>query len=402
MGSLDRKKVKMDFSLEDQKHYADLRQSVREFVAKEIEPYADEVAATGDYPQRQLEAMKEFGLLGIGIPKEYGGKGWSMTEMAIVTEEIAKSCTSSAIVLQIYLLGTGPLMLAGTEEQKKKWLPLVASGERTPGFAITEEDAGTDAAAIKMTAVEDGDYYVLNGKKTLVGNYGHSDFYFVFAKTDPEAGGKGITGFIVETDNPGFKNGITYKKMGLLGQRTGEFELVDCRVPKSDILGEVNKGYGVALGALDGGRIQVAAQSLGVMWRAIEECKKWCNERIAFGQKLGTLEAIQFKIAEMSTMYQVAKLATYRAAIMESAGADVPRKQKSTEVSIAKLFASEAANRVVYDATQIMGGRGYIRGDKCEQLYRDARVYSIFEGSSEVQKMLIGRNTLTGDFVSEV
>ena len=253
-----------------------------------------------------------------------------------------------------------------------------------------------------MTAVADGDDYILNGEKTLVGNFGHSDFYFVFAKTDPEAGGKGITGFIVDTDNPGFKPGITYKKMGILGQRTGEFTLENCRVGKDAILGEVNKGYGIALGALDGGRIQVAAQSLGVMARAIEEATKWCNERKVFGTKLGNMQYIQFKLADMVTKYQAAKLLCYRAAILESNLDKVDRKQKSAEVSIAKLFASEAANQVVYDATQIMGGRGVIRGDKCEQLYRDARVYSIFEGSSEVQKMVIGRSILDGSFVSEV
>lgn len=392
----------MDFCLEDQEHYSELRKSIREFVAKEIEPLADHVAETGEYPEKQLQAMKDFGLTGIGIPEEYGGKGWSMTEMAIVTEEIAKSCPSCAVVLQIYLLGTGPLMLAGSEEQKRKYLPLVASGKKAPGFAITEASAGTDAAAIEMTAVKDGDEWVLNGKKTLVGNFGHSDFYFIFAKTDPEKGGKGITGFIVDTDNPGFKPGITYKKMGILGQRTGEFELVNCRVKEDAVLGEINKGYGIALGALDGGRIQVAAQSLGVMARAIEEAKNWCNERKVFGTKLGNMQYIQFKLADMVMKYQAAKLLCYRAAILESNLDKVERKQKSAEVSIAKLFASEAANQVCFDATQIMGGRGVIRGNKCEQLYRDARVYTIFEGSSEVQKMVIGRSILDGSFVSEV
>lgn len=392
----------MDFCLNDQKHYRELRESIRDFVAKEIEPFADHIAATGDYPEQQLQAMIGAGLTGVGIPEEYGGKGWSAMEMAIVMEEVAKSCPSSSVVLQIYLLGTGPLMLAGTEEQKRKYLPLVASGQQAPGFAITEEHAGTDASAISMTAVEDGDYYVLNGKKTMVGNHGHTGFSFVFAKTDPAAGAKGITGFIVDLDNPGYKPGITYKKMGIVGQRTGEFELVDCRVPKSAVLGEVNKGYGIALGALDGGRLQVAAQSVGVMARAIEECKKWCNERMVFGTKLGNMQAIQFKIADMVAKYQASKLLLYRAATLESNAGEVDRKQKSTEVSIAKYFCSEAANQVCYDATQIMGGRGVIRGNKCEQLYRDARVYTIFEGSSEVQKMVIGRNVLTDAFVSEV
>lgn len=392
----------MDFCLDDQPHFKELRESIREFAAKEIAPYADEVDRTAEYPQRQLDAMKEFGLTGVGIPKEYGGKGWSAIEMAIVMEEIAKVDPNSSVVLQIYLLGTGPLMLAGTEEQKEKYLPLVATGEKAPGFAITEESAGTDASAIQMTAVEDGDYYVLNGKKTMVGNIGHSDFYFVFAKTDPDAGAKGITGFIVDTDNPGFKLGKVYDKMGIVGQKTGEFELVDCRVHKDMILGEVNKGYGIALGALDGGRIQVAAQSVGTMARMIEECQKWCNERIAFGTKLGNLQAIQFKLADMATKYQAAKLLTYRAATLESNLEDVDRKSKSAEVSMAKYFASEAANQVAYDAVQIMGGRGYCKGNKCEQLYRDVRVYPIFEGSSEVQKMVIGRSIMKGDFIPEV
>lgn len=392
----------MDFALDDQKHFRELRKSIREFVAKEIEPLADHVAETGDYPEKQLQAMKDFGLTGIGIPEEYGGKGWSAIEMAIVMEEIAKACPSSSVVLQIYLLGTGPLMLAGTDEQKRKYLPAVASGEKAPGFAITEATAGTDASAIQMTAVEDGDEYVLNGKKTMVGNIGHGSFYFVFAKTAPELGAKGITGFIVDADNPGFKQGITYKKMGIVGQRTGEFELVNCRVKKSMVLGEVNKGYGIALGALDGGRIQVAAQSVGVMARAIEECKTWCNEREVFGQKLGQVQSIQFKLADMATKHQAAKLLTYRAAIMESNLDAVDRKQKTAEVSMAKYFASEACNQVVYDAVQIMGGRGVIRGNKCEQLYRDARVYTIFEGASEVQKMVIGRGVTSGSFVSEV
>lgn len=392
----------MDFCLDDQEHYHDLRRSLREFVAKEIEPYADEVARTGEYPQRQLDAMIDFGLTGIGIPTEYGGKGWSAMEMAIVMEEIAKACPSSSVVLQIYLLGTGPLMLAGTEEQKKKYMPLVASGKMAPGFAITEETAGTDAAAIQMTAVEDGDYYVLNGKKTMVGNIGHTGFSFVFAKTAPELGSKGITCFIVDMDNPGYKQGIVYDKMGIVGQRTGEFELVDCRVPKSAILGEVNKGYAIALGALDGGRLQVAAQSVGTMERMIEECKKWCNERMVFGTKLGNQQAIQFKLADMTAKMQAAKLMVYRAAALLSNPEKFERKQISTEVSMAKLFAAEAANQVAYDATQIMGGRGVVRGNKCEQLYRDVRVYTIFEGASEVQRMVIGRNLLTDAFEAEI
>ena len=393
----------MNFGITDQPRYQEFRKFVREFVAKEIEPYAEHTDRTGEYPERQLKAMVREHFTGYTIPKEYGGEGKNLMELAIVMEEFARSCPSSAIVMTIYLMGVYPLLLAGTEEQKKKYLPLFAKAERTPGFALSEAHCGSDAAALSTTAVLDGDEWVLNGHKFFVGNGSKSDTYFVFAKTDPEKGNKGITCFLVESSTPGFKEGKIYDKMGLNGQRTAEFYLENCRIPKENMIGELNKGFKVAMGALDKARVLVAAESVGISEAALAEAANFASSREAFGQKIGDFQGISFKLADMAAKLQAAKLCCYRAASMEEHIDEIGgRNQFSTECSIAKLYCAEVCNQIVYDATQIFGGRGILKGMKVERLYRDARVMTLFEGSSEIQRMVIGRNVLTGKWVCEI
>lgn len=392
----------MYFGLTDSPEIQGLREEVRAFVEKEVEPLATKVDQEGMYPEPQRQAMIAKGWTGLAIPKEYGGQGASLLEQAIVVEELAKSCPSTALILAVALLGPLPLVLYGTEEQKQKYLPRMAKGELQPGFALTEPVAGSDAAAIQTSAVLDGDEYVLNGHKTFVGNCGHSNVYCVAAKTDPDAGSRGITAFLVEADNPGFKFGGNAPKMGINGQRTGEFYLENCRVKKEDILGQLGKGFKVCMGTLDQARIGAAAGALGIAERAIAEATAYANERKAFGQSIGEFQAIMYKIADAAESTQAAKLLTYRGAAMFEHQNEIGRQQFSAECAMAKHFSSENANKVCYDMLQVFGGRGYMKGNKLEQLYRDARVYSIFEGTSQIQQLVIGRTVLGGGFHGDI
>jgi alkylation response protein AidB-like acyl-CoA dehydrogenase len=390
----------MRFDLAEQ--YQPLREMLRVLVEKEIAPYAEHVDRTGEYPRNQLEEMKKLKLTGYSIPKKYGGEEKSVTEQSIVIEEIARGCSSTAAVLSIYYLGSSPLTIAGTEEQKQKYLPALAAGNRAASFGLTEPGAGSDAASIKTSAYLDNDEYVLNGHKCFIGNCGESDIYFVFAKTDGNAGAKGISCFLVEKGTPGFRIGEIAEKMGLNGQRTGEFFLEDCRVPKENLIGELNKGFRIAMETLDNARIIVAASALGIAQSAYEEAMEFANNRIQFGQAIGNFQGILYKIADMATELQVAKLATYRASELADHKEAVSRHQFSSECAIAKYYATEVANKVVNESLQVLGGRGFIKGSKVERLYRDARVLKIYEGTSEIQKIVIGKSALSGKFVTEI
>lgn len=385
----------MHFELKEE--YEQYRKKIRAIVEEKIAPYAEEIDATGEYPTKQLAELTKIGMNGYTVPKEYGGAEKSMMEQVLAAEELARGCMSTAAVVSIWFLGPTPLVIGGNEEQKRKYLPLLASGECIASFGLTEPHAGSDAASIKTEAKEDGDGYVLNGQKYLIGNGGESNLYFVFAKTDPDKGAKGVSCFLVEKGTPGFTIGPNIWKVGLNGQRTAELFFDNCRIPKSHLIGNLGEGFKIAMQAVDPARVIVAATSIGMAQAALEEAVKFAKERIQFGEPIAAKQGIMFKIADMRTQLQAARLLTYRAAEMLDHGG-LDRKQVSAECAMAKYYASEICNKIAYEAVQIHGGRGLLKGYKVERIFRDARASTIYEGTSEVQKILIGRYALNEQY----
>lgn len=372
--------------------YELIRKLAREFAEKEIpSEVQDQIDQTGEYPQEILEKIRKNGLFGIKVPKELGGQGADTLAYVIVIEEIARvSMVTSIYVSGANSLGSGPLLLAGTQEQLEKYLAPVARGEKYPCFALTEPGAGSDAGSVATTAVKDGDYYILNGRKTFITAAPISDFAIVFAKTDVTKGSKGISTFIVDMNLPGISFGKNEKKMGIIGCPTSDIILEDVRVHKDNLLGEENKGFTNAMKTLDYGRLGVAAQSIGVGQACLDEAIKYAKERKQFGKRIADFQAISFMIADMATELQAAKELLYNGAVMKDKG----DRQASMYCSMAKYYASEMCNRVAYKALQIHGGYGYIKDYRIERLYRDARINSIFEGTSQVQQMVISGNLL--------
>lgn len=372
--------------------YELIRKLAREFAEKEIpSDVQDKIDQTGEFPQEILEKIKKTGFFGIKVPKELGGQGADTLAYAITIEEFARvSMVTSIYVSGANSLGSGPLLLAGTKEQLEKYLAPVAKGEKYPCFALTEPGAGSDASAVATTAVRDGDYYVLNGRKTFITAAPISDFAIVFAKTDVTKGSRGISTFIVDMDLPGISFGKNESKMGIIGCPTSDIILEDVRVHKDNLLGEENQGFINAMKTLDYGRLGVAAQSVGVAQACLDEAIKYSKERKQFGKRIADFQAISFMIADMATELQAAKELLYNGAVMKDAG----DKKASMYCSMAKYYASEMCNRVAYKALQIHGGYGYIKDYRIERLYRDARINSIFEGTSQVQQMVISGNLL--------
>lgn len=367
--------------------YELIRKLAREFAEKEIpSEVQDQIDQTGEYPQEILEKIRKNGLFGIKVPKELGGQGADTLAYVIVIEEIARvSMVTSIYVSGANSLGSGPLLLAGTQEQLEKYLAPVARGEKYPCFALTEPGAGSDAGSVATTAVKDGDYYILNGRKTFITAAPISDFAIVFAKTDVTKGSKGISTFIVDMNLPGISFGKNEKKMGIIGCPTSDIILEDVRVHKDNLLGEENKGFTNAMKTLDYGRLGVAAQSIGVGQACLDEAIKYAKERKQFGKRIADFQAISFMIADMATELQAARELVYNGAVMK----DKNDSKASMYCSMAKYFASEAANRIAYKALQIHGGYGYIKDYRIERLYRDVRINTIFEGTSQVQQMVI-------------
>lgn len=372
--------------------YELIRKLAREFAEKEIpSDVQDKIDQTGEFPQEILEKIKKTGFFGIKVPKELGGQGADTLAYVITIEEFARvSMVTSIYVSGANSLGSGPLLLAGTKEQLEKYLAPVAKGEKYPCFALTEPGAGSDASAVATTAVRDGDYYVLNGRKTFITAAPISDFAIVFAKTDVTKGSRGISTFIVDMDLPGISFGKNESKMGIIGCPTSDIILEDVRVHKDNLLGEENQGFINAMKTLDYGRLGVAAQSVGVAQACLDEAIKYSKERKQFGKRIADFQAISFMIADMATELQAAKELLYNGAVMKDAG----DKKASMYCSMAKYYASEMCNRVAYKALQIHGGYGYIKDYRIERLYRDARINSIFEGTSQVQQMVISGNLL--------
>ena len=382
----------MDFNL-DSKHKM-ARDLFRQFAENEAKPLAQEVDEEERFPRETVEKMIRYGFLGIPVPKEYGGQGCDPLTYAMCVEELAKVCATTSVVVSAHTsLCIDPIMTYGTEEQKQKYLVPLAKGEKLGAFGLTEPGAGTDAQGQQTKAVLDGDEWVLNGSKCFITNGKEADVYIIIAVTGiVEKRGrkqKEISAFIVEKGTTGFTFGTKEKKMGIRGSSTYELIFTDCRIPKENLLGAKGKGFGIAMHTLDGGRIGIAAQALGIAEGALERTIEYVKERKQFGRTIGQFQNTQFQLADMATKVEAAKLLVYKAAM-----AKATQKVYSMEAAQAKLYAAEVAMEVTTKAVQLHGGYGYIREYEVERMMRDAKITEIYEGTSEVQRMVISGNLL--------
>lgn len=365
--------------------HVQLQQTFREFAENEVKPLAKELDETDRFPTETVQKMAEMGMMGLPIPEELGGSGVDQLGYVLAVEELSKVCATTGIILSAHTsLCCWPIMTFGTEEQKEKYLKPLASGQKLGAFALTEPSAGTDASMQKSTAVLDGDHYILNGNKVFITNAGAADVFIVFAMTDKEQGTRGITAFILERDMPGFTMGKPENKMGLRASSTCELVFDNVRVPVENRLGAEGKGFKIAMATLDGGRIGVGAQAVGIAQGAIDEAVKFTKERIQFGRRISQFQNTQFTLADMQTRTDAARMLVWRAAAAEQEG------QPYTHLAaMAKLFASETASYVTNRAVQLCGGYGYTKDYPVERMMRDAKVTEIYEGTSEVQRMVI-------------
>jgi butyryl-CoA dehydrogenase len=367
-----------------------IRSMVREFAEKEIAPHAAELDKTGEYPTKILEKMAKLGLLGIIIPQQYGGAGLDTISYATVVEEISRKCASTGVITSVHnSLVAWPIMKYGSEEQKKKYLPILATGEKIGAFAGTEPNAGSDLGAMKTTAVLKGNHYIINGDKTFITSGPKAGIIIVFAVTDKNAGTKGISAFIIENTFKGYKVGSIFDKLGINASQTSELLFENMEVPKENLLGKEGEGFKIALSTLDGGRIGIASQAVGIAQAALDESIAYSKQREQFGKPLAKFQAIQWMIADMATRIEAARFLVYNAAYAKDKGG-----RFSKEAAMAKLFASETAMDTVIKAVQIHGGYGYTKEYMVERLFRDAKITEIYEGTSEVQRMVISANLL--------
>jgi acyl-CoA dehydrogenase len=367
-----------------------MRDTIRRFVEEELDPIADRVEEEDRIPDHIVERMRELGLFGMVIPEEYGGLGLSMLGVASVMEELSRANLCFRIMITTNNgIGSLGLLLAGTEEQKKLHLPLMASGERIGCFCLTEPEAGSDAASVRTTAARDGDSYVLNGEKIWITNADIADYFTVMATVDRSLGSKGLTAFWVERDTPGLRVGRLEPKMGLHGTQVAEVFFDDCRVPASAVLGREGEGFKLAMRVLDHGRLSIAASSVGAAERLLEAMVEHATTREQFGRPIADNQAIQWMIADSATEIAAARL------LVRDAARRKDREERITvECSMAKLYATEMASRVADRAVQVFGGMGYIRGNIAERYFRDLRVYRLYEGTSEIQRLVIARRFL--------
>jgi butyryl-CoA dehydrogenase len=362
-----------------------LQKSVREFAEAEVKPHAKEIDETGRFPLDNFKKAAELGLTGVAVPENYGGAGMDHVSYAIVIEEISRVCASTGVILSVQnSLYCDPVFRFGTDEQKQKFLVPFARGEKIGCYALTEPQAGSNAAALTTKAVRKGDTYVINGTKAWITNGGAADAAIVYVNTQPEKGEKGITALVVEKGTRGFAVGKEEKKLGIHATACTELSFTDCEVPVGNRIGNEGEGYKVALSTLDGGRIGIASQATGIAQGAFEAALSYAQQRQAFGHPISDFQAIQFMLADMATEIDAARLLTRRAAWKQDSGA-----RFTMEASIAKLFASELSTRVAHKAIQIHGGYGYSSEYPVERNYRDARITEIYEGTSEIQRLVI-------------
>ena len=360
-------------------------QMIREFAEKEVKPLAAEIDDEERFPAETVEKMARLGIMGIPVPKEYGGAGGDNVLYTMAVEELSRVCATTGVVVSAHTsLCCAPIMEHGTEEQKRKYLPKLASGEWIGAFGLTEPNAGTDASAQQTTAVREGDHYVLNGNKIFITNASAANVFIIMAMTDKSQGTRGISAFIVERDFPGFFVGKKEKKLGIRGSATCELIMENCIVPAENLLGKEGKGFSIAMKTLDGGRIGIASQALGIAQGAMDETVKYTKERKQFGKPIAKFQNTQFQMADLETRIQAARLLVRRAAWKKD------RKEPySADAAMAKLFAAETAMDMTTKAVQFHGGYGYTREYPVERMMRDAKITEIYEGTSEVQRMVI-------------
>ena len=373
----------MDFNLS--REHQLIRKMMAEFTEKEVKPITAETDRTCEYPRENIEKLFNLGVMGMCVPKEYGGAGADPLASAICIEELSKQCASTGDIVATHNgLCCDPILTHGTEEQKKKYLPMLSTGHKVGAFALTEPNAGSDASKGQTEAKLVGDHYVMNGSKIFITNGYVADVFVVFAMTDKSRGTKGISAFIVESGFPGFSVGKHEEKLGLHGSPTAEIVFQDCVIPKENLLGQEGKGFKIAMGTLDGGRIGIAAQSLGIAEGALAEAVNYTKGRIQFGKPISKFQNTQFTLADMELGCEAGRLLTYQAAVAKGEG-----KRYTKLAAMAKLFAAEAASDVTRRAVQLFGGYGYTREYPVERMMRDAKITEIYEGTSEVQRMVI-------------
>ncbi|MHB1131436.1 MAG: acyl-CoA dehydrogenase family protein [Chloroflexota bacterium] len=369
-----------------------LRQQARQLAQERIAPRAAAIDRQGEYPWDVKEALAEAGLLGLPITKEYGGAGKGLLAACLVIEEVARVCASSALIPAVQALGSFPIAIGGNENQKARFLPPIAAGEKIAAFALTERNAGSDAGATETVATRHGDDYVLNGTKAFITNGGVAHTYIVFAMTAPEQGTRGISAFVVERPSPGFRIGKVEDKMGIRGSSTTELVFEECRVPAANRLGGEGEGFKIAMAGLDRSRPGIGAQAVGLAQGATDLAVAWAKQRVQFGKAIANLQGIQFMLADMETQVAAARELLYRAASLVDRGDPEVTKYSA----MAKMFASDVAMRVTTDALQVFGGPGYMRDLPIERMMRDAKVTQISEGTNQIQRLVVARSLLRG------
>jgi alkylation response protein AidB-like acyl-CoA dehydrogenase len=381
----------MDFELTEEQRM--IKETAAAFALKEVKPIAQQMDRAAGYPSDLIRRLGELGFMGVFVPDELGGAGMDLVSYAIAVEEISKSWASLGVIMSVQnSLVCAPLIRFGSLPQKKKYLPSLAHGQSLGCYCLTEPGAGSDAGSIQTRAERDGDDYVLNGNKAFITNGSRADLAIVYAVTDPASGKKGISAFVVETNSPGFTVGKLEDKLGLRSSDTAGLLFENCRVPRENLLGQEGEGFRIALATLDGGRIGIAAQALGIAAGCLEESIAYAKERHQFGQPIADFQAIQWMLADMATEIDAARLLTYRAAWLADENRTVTK-----QAAMAKLFASEAANRAAYKALQVFGGYGYTKDYPVERFFRDARITTLYEGTSEIQRLVIARRLIHGE-----
>ncbi|MFD1036888.1 acyl-CoA dehydrogenase [Virgibacillus byunsanensis] len=367
-----------------------MRKMVRDFAQKEVSPEIERIEQEDRFPKEIIQKMGELGLMGIPIPEEYGGAGMDYTSYIIAIHEVSKVSATLGVILSVHTsVGTNPILYFGNDQQKKQYLPKLATGEYLGAFAVTEPGAGSDVANMKTTAKRDGDNYILNGSKVFITNGGAADTYITFARTGEEKGAAGVSAFIIEKDTPGFVIGKKERKMGLHGSSTVQLSFDQCVVPKEQLLGTEGDGFRIAMANLNVGRIGIAAQSLGIGEAALEHAVSYAKEREQFGKPIASNQGIAFKLADMATEVEAAKLLVYNVASMVEH--NIPCGK---EASMAKMYASKTAMKTAIEAVQVYGGYGYTEDYPVERFFRDAKVTEIYEGTNEIQHIVIAKNLL--------
>lgn len=368
-----------------------MRKMVRDFAQNEVSPFVERMESEDYFPRELIQKMGELGLMGIPIPEKYGGAGMDYTSYTIAIHELSKVSASVGVILSVHTsVGTNPILYFGTEEQKQKYIPKLASGEYLGAFALTEPGAGSDAANIKTRAEKDGDHYILNGSKVFITSGSNADTFITFARTSSEVGSKAVSAFIVEANTSGLIIGKKEKKMGMHGSGTVQITFDQCKVHESQLLGQEGEGFKIAMANLDAGRIGIAAQSVGIAEASLEHGIAYAKEREQFGKPIAQQQGVSFKLADMGTAVESAKLLTYQAAYLRTKG--LP---SGKEASMAKMFASKTAVQAAIEAIQIYGGYGYTEDYPVERFFRDAKVCEIYEGTNEIQHMVISKHLLS-------